>query len=83
MTQTMARKENLTRPALTPLLPAAPMLSRASSPGLNQNRDFSTALISAVNTVFDSTPSGEKLITLLTLPDSNNVNTKIGRAITT
>ena len=42
--------------------PAAPMFPGASSSGLNRNGDFSTALISAVNTVFDSTPRGEKLI---------------------
>ena len=61
-TDNLAREENLTRPSLTQLLPAVPMFSGASSPGLNQNGDFSAALISAVITVFDSTPSGEKLI---------------------
>ncbi|CAB4023104.1 Hypothetical predicted protein [Paramuricea clavata] len=56
-TDNVAHEENLTRPALTPLLPAAPMFPVTSSPGLNRNGDFSAALISAVNTVFDSTPS--------------------------
>ncbi|CAB3977231.1 Hypothetical predicted protein [Paramuricea clavata] len=56
-TDNLAREENLTCPALTPLLPAAPIFPVASSPGLNRNGDFSAALISAVNTVFDSIPS--------------------------
>ena len=58
-TDNLAHEENLTRPALTPLLPAAPMFPVTSSPGLNRNGDFSAALISAVSTVFDSTPSGK------------------------
>ena len=61
-TNNLAREENLTRPALTLLFPAAPMFPVTSSLGLNRNGDFSADLISAVNTAFDSTPSGEELI---------------------